>query len=133
MLNKFCHQYLSSRRIIEDSDSQTVCDLCIYVYLSLSLSVLFLYVCMYICLYVCIYVCMHVSVYACLHVRFGIGFGISEIINSLFSRIPLHAQLMTQSLQLCVIDRHHRPVEVTAPSCASPSYLSSSSHSSLEP
>ena len=57
---------------IQSKTTISMMETCIYSYVYLSISNIYLsvylYVCMYACMYVCMYVCMHIYIYVCMYV-----------------------------------------------------------------
>ena len=57
---------------IQSKTTISIMETCIYSYVYLSISNIYLSVCMYVCMYVCIYICMYVSIYLSVHVYLSI-------------------------------------------------------------
>ena len=53
---------------IQSKTTISIMKTCIYSYVYLSISNIYLSVCMYACMYVCIYVCIYVCMYVCMHI-----------------------------------------------------------------
>ena len=53
---------------IQSKTTISIMETCIYSYVYLSISNIYLSVCMYACMYVCIYVCFYVCMYVCMYV-----------------------------------------------------------------
>ena len=56
---------------IQSKTTISIMETCIYLYVYLSISNIYLsvylYVCMHVCMYVCIYICMYVCMYVCMY------------------------------------------------------------------
>ena len=70
---------------IQSKTTISIMEICIYSYVYLSISNIYLSVCMYACMYVCIYVCIYVCMYVCIYLSICLSVHVYLSIFFIFS------------------------------------------------